>query len=188
MLDEVIEKGIAAMLPVYDRGNVTKLITIDGDEIINKRTCRTVLKNLARIYGVDLPAIRQLYCKPLNKKLGIPIPLGNNILLIPVKFRKKPLGANDGTLGYVNLEQIHSVESDGRTASLINLKNGVIVHPVVSKDTVLEYIKNARLVKNLYIKRHFVSEEVFECIPHLLKEVDAKYSANLLRICLLKLI
>ena len=48
MLDEVIEKGIAAMLPVYDRGNVTKLITIDGDEIINKRTCRTCLLYTSR--------------------------------------------------------------------------------------------------------------------------------------------
>jgi hypothetical protein len=188
MLEEVVERGIAAILPVYDEGNVTRLITTDGDEIINRRTCRTVLKNLARIYGVDLSAIRQLYRKPLNKKLGVPIPLGIDILLIPVKFRKKPLGANDGTMGYVNFEQIHSVESEERTTSLIELKSGVIVRPLVSKDTVLEYMKNARLVKNLYIKRHLNSEEVFKFLPHFTKEATAQYHANLLGIRLLQLI
>jgi hypothetical protein len=184
MLKEVVQRGIAAMLPVYDGGNVTRLITNSGEQIIKKRTCKTVLKRLARLYGVDLPAVRQLYRKPLNKKLSIPIPLGMDILLIPLKFREKPLGANDGTLGYVNFEQIGRVVSEDKSTPLINLKSGVVVRPLVSKDTVLEYMKNARFVKKLYVKRHFNIEGILKS-QLLVKETGTHYFRNPLRNSLL---
>lgn len=188
MLEETVKRGIAAMLPVYNGGNVTKIITADGQEIIDRKTCRTVLRNIAQIYNVDLSAIRRHYRKPLNKKLGVPIPLSMDILLIPIKFRKKPLGANDGTLGYVNLGQIQGVMPEGRTTSLINLKSGVVIRSLVSRNTVLEYIKNARLVKNLYINKHFDVEGEHRLFQHFVKEMGDRYNTILLGARLLQYI
>ena len=94
MLEEVTRAGLAAILPVYKNGNVTKLITYDGKERIDVRTCRTVLKNIARIYGADLTALRKMYGRPLNKSYSIPIPFSLDMVLMPIKVRKKPLGNN----------------------------------------------------------------------------------------------
>lgn len=154
-LEDVLDMGLAALLPVYDGGNVTRLITSGGEQIIDPRTPRTVIRNLARIFGVDLAAIREQYGKPLNKRNIIPLPFAADFVLIPVKVRQQPLGQNDGTLGYVVFREIVRVEKVDNKSSSIILKSGVAIPTVVSEATVKEYIKNARLVENLYMSRHF---------------------------------
>jgi len=154
-LEDVLDLGLAAILPVYDGGNVTKLITSSGEQIIDPRTPKTVMKNLARIFGVDLAAVREQYGESLNKRHIIPLPFAANFVLIPVKVREHPLGQNDGTLGYVSFREIVRVEkADNKTSSII-LKSGVSIPTVVSEATVKEYIKNARLVESLYMAKHF---------------------------------
>ncbi|HHW02455.1 MAG TPA: hypothetical protein GXX35_06560 [Thermoanaerobacterales bacterium] len=155
VLDDFLELGVAAILPIYESGNVTRLVACDGTEMTDKRTCRTVLKYFARIYGIDLPAIRESYGRAINKRHAVPVPFGANMILIPVKIRKKPLGENDGTFGYVNFREVHGVEDAGGRASRIVLRCGKTVDILASRATVLEYMKNARLVENLYMHRHF---------------------------------
>ncbi|WP_422445520.1 hypothetical protein [Thermoanaerobacterium sp. DL9XJH110] len=184
VLEDVLDTGLAAILPVYEGGNVTKLIASDGTEFIEKRTCRTVLKNIARLYGADLAAIRKRYGRQINKKHVVPIPFGSNLVLIPIKVRERPLGENDGTLGYINFRDISRVEEAGGGASYITLKGGTDVHALVSCQTVREYMKNALLVESLYIATHFQG-----CAPavenaHTVKEggSTAKYGGRILRL------
>jgi len=152
---EIVEKGLAAFLPVYDDGNVTQVLTSSGKQFLVRRTCKTVLKNLARFYNIDLTAAREHYGKAVNKKQGVPIPFASNLLLIPVKARKNPLGENDGTLGYVNYREIRDVE-DGKEGSChIIFKCDKELEVLVSKDTMKEYIKNAQLVESCFLNRHF---------------------------------
>lgn len=160
-LEDVLDVGLAALLPVYEDGNVTKLITSVGEQIIDVRTARTVLKNLARNFGVDLAATREKYGRLLNKRNIIPIPLAADLVLIPVKVREHPLGQNDGTLGYFNFCEIQRVEKSSGNSSTIILKCGVSIPTVVSETTVREYIKNARLVESFYMAKHFPKDKSF---------------------------
>lgn len=55
-VEDVFNNGLTALLPVYDDGNVTRVFTHNGEQALVRKTCKTVLKNLARFYGVDLAA------------------------------------------------------------------------------------------------------------------------------------
>lgn len=155
VLANVIKSGVIAILPIYKNGNVTKLITRDDRQIIYDRTCKTVLKNIAKFYGVDLAAVREQYRSPLNKRYSIPIPFSKDLILVPVKVREKPLGKNDGTLGYISLSHIEEVRGGEDINCQILLKDGLIIKTKVKKNTVKEQIKDAYFVQNLYLKKHF---------------------------------
>ncbi|MCR4431011.1 MAG: hypothetical protein NUV45_08355 [Tepidanaerobacteraceae bacterium] len=155
VIEDMLELGMAAMLPVYEGGNATRLIASDGTEMMDSRTCRTVLKYFARLFGIDLPAVRESYGRAINKRHAVPIPFGANMILMPVKIREKPLGENDGTLGYVNFKEVLQVEDESGRSSRMVLRCGKAVDILASRATVLEYMKNARLVESLYMDRHF---------------------------------
>lgn len=155
VIEDILDLGVAAMLPVYEGGNVTRLIASDGTEMTDSRTCRTVLKSFARMYGIDLPATREFYGRAINKRHAVPIPFGANMILMPVKIREKPLGENDGTFGYVNFREVQQIDDAGDRSSCIVLRCGKTLNTLASRTTVLEYMKNARLVESLYLNRHF---------------------------------
>lgn len=152
---KIIERGLTAFIPIYDNGNITKVFTVDGMEILVRKTCRTVLRNFARFYGVDLVAIREQYGALINKRLGIPIPMSAKILLIPVKVRNNPLGKNDGTLGYINFREIKQIEDAKNGRCLVMFQYNKNLTIMVSSATMKEYLKNAKLVENHYLKQHF---------------------------------
>lgn len=196
MLENILKMGLGAILPIYKNGNVTKLITCDNKQIICNRTCKTVLKNIAKFYGVDLVAVRNQYRSPLNKKYSIPIPLTENLLLVPIKVREKPLGENDGTLGYINLNEIKELKGDNSMDCQILLKSGFVIKTKVKEKTVKEKIKDARFVRNLYLEKHlrksryspsFNSFEVLKDSPENLSE-DDKFRMYLLELLIKVLI
>jgi len=152
---ELVHEGLAAFIPVYDEGNVTHVITKKGKRFPIRRTCKTVLKNLARFYNVDLASIREYYGRAVNKKQGVPIPITTNLLLIPVKARKNPLGENDGTLGYVNFREIKQLEDGDGGCCRIIFQSDTKLEVAVSTVTMKEYIKNAQLVESIFLNRHF---------------------------------
>ena len=153
MLEEILCEGLAAMIPVYDGGNVTRVVQSDGTVVVLPRTCKTVMKNIARFYGVDLAATRRKYRRVVNKRQQIPIPFSSALLLIPLKMRKRPLGENDGTLGYVNFKEVEGVD-EGSGACKVSLRCGATVDTLVRSSTVQEYIKNAKLVEKMFLDLH----------------------------------
>ncbi|HHY04870.1 MAG TPA: hypothetical protein GX534_06770 [Thermoanaerobacterales bacterium] len=155
ILEDVLNKGLAAMVPIYENGNVTRLVVSNGSDMIDQRTCRTVLKNIAYIYGTDLASVRRCYGLAINKKNSVPLPLAVNLVLIPVKMRKNPLGKSDGTLGYVNFKEIDKVKYTDDKGCDVLLKSGSMIHVLVSSVTMKDYMKNAQIVENVYVDRHF---------------------------------
>ncbi|GLI51870.1 hypothetical protein TSYNTROOL_19560 [Tepidanaerobacter syntrophicus] len=161
---DIIQPKVAALLPIYDRGNVTIFLTGDGEKVIIRKTCKTVLKNLARHYNVDLVAARKNCGRLLNKKLQVPIPLTSKILLIPVKFREKPLGKNDGALGYLNFFQIKEINEAKRRKCIVSFDNGVKIKVPITRETMEEYLKNARMVESIFL-RDDISEHNNAVLP-----------------------
>ncbi|WP_213950737.1 competence protein ComK [Tepidanaerobacter syntrophicus] len=155
---DIIQRKVAALLPIYDRGNVTIFIAGDGEKIVIRKTCKTVLKTLAHCHNVDLVAARKNCGKVLNKKLQVPIPLTPKTLLIPVKFREKPLGKNDGALGYLNFFQIKEVNEAKNRKCIVSFYNGVKLKVPITCETMKEYLKNARIVERIFL-RHDIPEQ-----------------------------
>ncbi|KXG78373.1 hypothetical protein AN618_04390 [Fervidicola ferrireducens] len=150
-----ISTGIAALVPVYEsgQGNATRLITSDGKEHLVSHTVKTVIKRIARAYGADLSALRKNYGKAVNRKNYVPIPLSSSLILIPVKFRERPLSENDGTVGYLSYYEIQKVSEEAPGCRVL-LSCGRELKILLAKATLMDYMKDARLIAGLYEERH----------------------------------
>lgn len=157
--EDIIQLQIEALLPIYDRGNVTMVFTGDGGELVIRKTCKTVLRNLAKCCNTDLMAARKNCGQIVNKKLQVPIPLLPMLLLLPVKFRENPLGKNDGTLGYLNFYQIKNLSrAKGGKSKITFYSEREILVPITFR-TMKEYFKNARLVETLSPKQTLSTQQ-----------------------------
>ncbi|ADL07251.1 hypothetical protein [Thermosediminibacter oceani] len=170
----LIKAGIAAVVPVYEAGagNVTLVITSDGKEHLIGNTTRTVIRRIARAYGVDLAAVRENYGRAVNRRNYVPVPLSPSLILIPVKFRERPLGENDGTVGYLSYYEIRDIEENGSFCRVL-LACGKWLRVLLGKATLLEYMKDARLIAGIYEEKHRVAakaEQVREPEPACLQE------------------
>lgn len=146
-LDELIQKGIYALLPAYvpAEGNATKIITADGNTYIDNRVVKTVLKALCRYYAVHVEHCREKYGKLIHQRLHVPLPIHRDLLLIPMKVRK-PMFRKDGACGYINLYAIDKIKEKG-DYSIFVLKNGIEVECLQRLRTVHQHINHARLVE-----------------------------------------
>ncbi|MFZ5968989.1 MAG: hypothetical protein ACOYVK_17675 [Bacillota bacterium] len=145
-MEKTIEMGIACIMPIYQSqvGNSTKIITECGNIYVDQRTMRSVLKIICKYYTIHLEACREKYGKVLQHRLGIPIPIHHNLLLIPLKMRK-PLLPKDGAYGYVNLYSIADIKTKEEN-TILYLHNGMEITCLQRIKTVQQNINNAKLL------------------------------------------
>lgn len=145
-LEQIIEKGIYAVVPTYQpsKGNVTKIIGTDGSIYIDGRVVKTVLKSICKQYAVHIGHCREKYGKMINQRLSVPLPIHKDLLLIPVKVRK-PMFANDGACGYINLHGIETIQGKDENTVFV-LKNGTEIECMHRLRTVYQHVNNARLI------------------------------------------
>ncbi|MFT9494644.1 hypothetical protein [Anaerosolibacter sp.] len=148
--DQIIEKGIYALEPTYmpSKGNVTKIIGADGSIYIDSRVVKTVLKSICKHYAVHIEHCREKYGKMINQRLSVPLPIHKDLLLIPVKVRK-PMFANDGACGYINLHGIEVIQGKDENTVFV-LKNGAEIECMHRLRTVYQHVNNARLIARQY--------------------------------------
>ena len=97
-----LEDGMCGILPVYDEygGNIS-LILFDGKSYIYEpRRVSTVIKDLAKLFYKDIDLIRKEARKISGQRTLNALPIYYNVVLIPFKVRK-PIGKDDGSLGYI---------------------------------------------------------------------------------------
>lgn len=158
-VNEIIEKGLEAILPVYikDIGNCTRIYTKD-DEIILEKTIRSVLANLCKFYHLDLKASRKTYGDLLSIKKNTPIPFGYDLILIPIKTRK-PIAKHDGAYGYVNMESIKSyTKSKTDNNTLIYISNNNVIEAYCKLSTINKNVNNGKIIKGLLRKNSLIRE------------------------------
>lgn len=145
-LKMIIEKGVCCLIPIYQPnvGNATRIITKDGENYIDQRTIRTVLRILCRYYTIHMEACREKYGKILNQEINVPMFIHKGLVLIPMKMRK-PLFPKDGAYGYVNLYDIEDIEKRDKMTAVF-LKNGCEVLSLHGIKTVKDHINRGRIV------------------------------------------
>ena len=123
-LDSTSEKQIAALVPCYHEsmGNATEIIYLDGDSAVIPRTVKTVLRNIAAEFTVDLDASRKKYGEMLGCRRAVPVPLSAGMIMFPLKMRKA-VSKNDSSRGYINFAAVKEVREAGRACSMVILEN-----------------------------------------------------------------
>jgi len=145
-IENILAKGLACLMPVYEpgEGNAVKLIADDGSTFVDSRTIKTVLNLICRYYTIHIEACRARYGKILNQRLGIPLAIHSSMVLVPLKLRK-PLLPKDGAYGYVNLYSIESVEEYQKHTRIV-LKGNVRVLCLQRLSTTLQQINKAKAI------------------------------------------
>ncbi|MFY9115321.1 MAG: hypothetical protein WAO23_08805 [Dethiobacteria bacterium] len=155
---ENYRERIAALVPFYDEegGNATRIHTLDGVTFTDRRTTRWIIRKLARIFAVDLEALRHNYGQYLGISQGVPLPINKDLVMVPLKLRRI-IGKNDGAGGYVNICAVQKVEEytdlDG-FKSRIHLVGGQFISCIFNPKTVERRLCSGEIARERYIGNH----------------------------------
>jgi len=153
---ETAGEQVAALVPYYDEngGNATKVFTTSGEIFPDPRSVRWILKRMARVYAVDLEALRERYKNYLGIKQGVPLPLSANVVLVPQKLRRV-IVESDGAGGFVNVCAVEGVDDytdeEGKFKSTIYLTGGCSLPCVFTRGTVEQRIQKGHITRERYL-------------------------------------
>lgn len=139
--------GYDAYIPVYENGNSVKAVRKDGVTVGFGMSIKSMIKALLKESSMDVRLLRQNYSGSIGRMNLMPIPLGLDRVLIPVKVRKV-IGKNDGVYGYIDLFSIE--ESSGDEMPVIRLKCGFEIHCLEKIRTVRNRIKLGNVIMDKF--------------------------------------
>jgi len=102
-----LEEGLLAVIPVYEEGCKTVILTLKGRRM-EPRSLIWLVKKFASHYDLDLVSLRRRCGVLLNLKHHISLPMSENLVLLPIRARKA-LAAGDITIGYINLKEVKEI-------------------------------------------------------------------------------
>jgi hypothetical protein len=149
----------AAYIPCYHGGNAVEAVKKDGESIIVDRSIKSLMRSILKENSIDIHSLRKNYANIINRSNLIPIPLGLNSVLIPVKVRKT-IGVNDGSYGYIDLSSIKDLSNGEGTA--IHLSCGIDINSLETARTIEKRMRMARLVGDRYASHALRMENLKE--------------------------
>ncbi|KPU26440.1 hypothetical protein TR13x_10200 [Caloranaerobacter sp. TR13] len=154
-VEKLLNDEIMAIIPIYIDmyGNCTKVITLKTQEDYIFKSIKTVLKNIAKFYTLDLMASREYYGKMIGISNIVPIPFDSENIFIPLKVRK-PIFKNDGSFGYFNLKFINDIKEEKNEVYII-LKGNVKVRINQTLKTAYKHVRHGEIVKRVYDKKTY---------------------------------
>ncbi|MGI6706571.1 MAG: hypothetical protein ACOX6S_10145 [Clostridia bacterium] len=162
-MKDCIQQGICALLPVYDAegGNCTRILCSDQQERMEGRVIKTVLRDIAAFYHMDIGLIRRKYGELIGCRNTIPLPFTPELILVPFKVRQ-PLGTNDGAYGYFSYLTIEGALAKGATV-FIQLTDGREIPILESMRCYRNRMKNADIIRSRFLE-NFLSGSVKEVL------------------------
>jgi hypothetical protein len=102
--------GLLCLLPHYadDGTNGTMLYLSGGRTLFLPNKTKTVLRQLAREFAVDLQAAREIYARYCHRGRLVPVVLLPSLVLLPVHSRQA-LAKDDGATGYLVFAQVAQI-------------------------------------------------------------------------------
>lgn len=147
-INNIMDRGLCCLRPKYEGhyGNVTEIITGDGEKCIIYKTLKTILRIICRYYGLDLKTIRTKYGSIVNQKNIVPLPLSHDLVLLPFKMRK-PIFIKDGSYGYVNIFYIEDIYEEGNSTK-IRLSSGQKITCLNTLKTANDHLNKGKVIIN----------------------------------------
>ena len=142
------KKVLAALVPRYHSvyGNATEVMYLGRESVLVPRTVKTVLKNTAKEYAIDLRALKEKYCKLLGCVKAVPVPLDRETVLIPLKMRRV-ISKNDSARGYINCFAIKDVKEEAPGTCLVILRDDSTVECLHSLKSMKQHMSNCHFVQ-----------------------------------------
>jgi len=154
-MDQYLNEGIIALLPVYTTTNRAHVIT-QRDEYYEGRTVPWLVEKLATHYSLNINELRRYYGDLLSVKKHVIIPINDDLILLPIKSRAAVF-SGETTVGYCSLLQIDSVDDytgdAGPWLSSIQFKTGYELNTLNTAETLRDKIRQGEQVRHHYIKR-----------------------------------
>ncbi len=173
---EGIWRNINCLVPVYneDGANVTQVHLDDGTVLTDGRKICTVVKSLAKFFTVHVEMARAKYSKLIDRKISVPIPLHQDLVLVPVKMRK-PIAREDGAWGYVVLSKIvcYNKHPEKDNSIRIFFDNELYYDALLLTRSFQIILESAKKVNRAYRQLHLIS--VINNNDDVLKEEFIKY-------------
>lgn len=147
-MENIISKGIMAILPIYIKGQGNCTIFYTKEETVELQlTIRTVIRRLCEYYLLDLKSSNKKYGVLLSCKYHPPIPFNKDNIFIQLKTRT-PIGRHDGAHGYFDLDSIKRLKPMGKN-TMIQLIDGTEIEALVSYNISKKYFNNGEIVREL---------------------------------------
>lgn len=123
-----INRGMCGLVPIYngDGGNYTKLIFQNNPPIIVEKRIHTALGRFVAFFQKDIRLIRDQAREITGQRSMNPLPINPDIILVPFRMRK-PIGKDDGAIGYFFNSAIDDVIEDDEGVR-IALRDGQEIH------------------------------------------------------------
>lgn len=158
-----------ALIPCYACGNAVTAVGKDGQTNIIHKSLKSFINRQLKENNLDMKSIRQNFSPITGRSSIIPLPLGVDVILIPVKVRR-PLAPKDGAYGYVDMASVESVA--GREKAVIALSCGMEIKSLETKRTVVHRIKLGEMVKEKFTAKMIRGWELKEGMMDMMLEYD----------------
>ncbi len=155
IMEQYVEEGLVALVPVYDQDCRSKVITLKGHHR-EPRSVRWLIEKLAACYSLNLSGLRQRYGAILNVKHHVAVPIKSDLIMLPFKLRQVRV-PGDITMGYISLLQIAEVMplpegEPGPWLSVISFKNGESIKTLNHPETIRERLRQGEIVRSDFLK------------------------------------
>lgn len=102
--------ALLCLVPVYshDGTNGTEIRCENGTCCFSPLRTKTLVRQLARVFHLDLKAATEYYSELTGRRYAVPIPVRSNLVLIPVRARRARI-KDDGTQAYLVKSKIAKI-------------------------------------------------------------------------------
>ncbi|NLJ40365.1 MAG: hypothetical protein GX352_01950 [Clostridiales bacterium] len=141
-----LDKGLCGLVPVYgeDGANCTGLLFREHPPAMTKIKVHTFITRLAAFFQKDIRLVREQAREITGQRSMNPLPINAHIILVPFKMRK-PIGKDDGAVGYFFSDMIHDVTEDGDKVK-VALKGGQKFQIIDTYHTAKRHISSAHQI------------------------------------------
>lgn len=169
---------INCLIPITDEngGNITQVYMQNGEKVLIHHRTSTVLKNLAKVFALDLKELKKKYGKLVGRKSSTPLAFHPSLILLPVKVREV-LIKDEGSRGYVVSNQIKNILTlDGKKSRIIFI-DGTFLDCLQSANSINLVLAHGRIIAR-ECQSSFATvkekEEVYRVVKAILSTLETK--------------
>jgi len=118
-------QNIKCLIPIYEPlgGNSTEVWFVGGEKVVLPYKTKTVLRNLAKVFAVDISQLKRKYGSLVGRKASCPLAIHPDLILIPIKVRE-PLAKDEGATGYLVHNKVAGCTAGGKNETQISFSDG----------------------------------------------------------------
>ncbi|PWI56753.1 hypothetical protein [Sulfoacidibacillus thermotolerans] len=157
-----VEK-VAAVIPHYEAGYGfgSRILRMDGGELLDSRSPLTVMKYLLRPYGFSYTEYRHLHQEHWHTKQNLPIVWDGHVFITCKMTRA--LVPGDETYGFIRLETVDGIRKRDTAGSSFLLLDGRTLDTVLPARYVQDAMGEATLLTFLSVTKAQRQEQALRC-------------------------